>query len=121
MIGLCEKLLELIPPEVYPKFVGEIPSQSDIGVSLSPNDAEVIYYFLGQSETIQIPYVQCNIRTEKYTTGEEYADKVSKALNGYTDGDNILCVRPDGRVVYLGKNEDKLHEFQLQFKVILKE
>lgn len=119
MKGLCEELIKLIPPEVQPTFVGEVPSQSTEGVALCPKDAEISYYFFGQESFIHVPYIECNIRTKTYKLGEDYAYKVMDAIDGYTDGNTVLGVRTSSYPDYLGKNEDKLHEFQLTFKVIL--
>lgn len=121
MKSICEKLAELIPPEVNPVFIGEIPSQSDEGVALAPTDLETRYWFLGQEESIVTPYIQCSIRTKEYLKGENFSDILLKVLNGTIEDENLLGIRPITYTNYLGKNEDKLHEFQLTFKVILKE
>lgn len=120
--GLCEYLWTRIPDTVAPRFVGDIPSQSEEGVSLSINNGEDNTVFFATNEVLYRPYVQCLVRTEKYVKGEVLLSQVAQALNKLEDQENgILGVFQLGSASYLGKNEDKLHEFQLTFRCIILE
>lgn len=120
--GLCEYLWTHIPSTVAPRFVGDIPSQSEEGVSLSINNGEDNTVFFATNEVLYRPYVQCFIRTDRYVKGEVFASKVIQALDKFQDLENgILCVVLQGSPTYLGKNEDKLHEFQLMFRSVVLE
>lgn len=117
---ICEYLWGQIPTEVKPRFVGDIPSQSEEGISLSLQDGAETTTFLGQKEALYRPYVQCFVRNEDYQKGDGFVDKVVKALDKFHD-DMILSCLMVGYPTYLGLNEDKLHEFQIVFQLIVKE
>ena len=121
MTGLCEKLWEHIPATISPRFVGELPSQSDEGVALSPDDGQDNTTFFATSTAIRRPYVQCLIRTKEYSKGEKFGEQVIKSLDGFSDGTTILQVRAQSALMYIGRNEEKLHEFQVMFKILVKE
>lgn len=119
---LCEYLWNLIPSSVKPRFVGDIPSQSDEGVALSLSGTEVITRFFGSNISLIEQMVQCNIRTKKYEKGTKFMQQVRENLDKYcNEEDGILSVILTEGDNYLGVNEEKLHEFQLIFKTIVKE
>lgn len=119
---LCEYLWNLIPSSVKPRFVGDIPSQSDEGVALSLYGTDMIARYLGTSTTIYSQLVQCNIRTKKYEKGTKFMQQVRENLDEYcNEEDGILSVILTEGDNYLGVNEEKLHEFQLTFKILVKE
>ena len=122
MEGLCEYLWTRIPDTVAPRFVGDIPSQSEEGVSLSMVNGEENVRFFSTNEVLYRPYIQCFIRTSKYVRGDVFASRVIQALDKFYDLDKgILNIVLLGSPTYLGKNEDKLHEFQLTFRSIILE
>lgn len=118
---ICEYLWEQIPSTVAPRFVGELPSQAEEGVALSPGEGEENIYYFSQEDTLRKPYVTCYIRTREYTKGEQFSSQVVEALDKFHDDDWILSCTLVGTPTYLGRNEDKLHEFQVVFKIIVKE
>ena len=119
---LCEYLWNLIPSSVKPRFIGDIPSQSDEGVALSLYGTDVIARYLGTPTTIYSQLVQCKIRTEKYEKGTKFMQQIKESLDKYhNEQDGILSVLLSDGDNDLGVNEEKLHEFQLTFKILVKE
>ena len=119
---LCEYLWNLIPSSVKPRFVGDIPSQSDEGVALSLYGTEGITRFFGSNISLIEQMVQCNIRTEKYEKGTKFMQQIIESLDKYhNEQDGILSVLLSDGDNDLGVNEEKLHEFQLTFKILAKE
>lgn len=119
---LCEYLWNLIPSSVKPRFVGDIPSQSDEGVALSLYGTETITRFFGSSTSLIDQMVQCKIRTKKYGKGTKFMQQIRDTLDKYyNEEDGILSVILTDGDSYLGVNEEKLHEFQLIFKTTVKE
>lgn len=119
---LCEYLWNLIPSSVKPRFVGDIPSQSDEGVALSLSGTEGITRFFGSNISLIEQMVQCNIRTEKYEKGTKFMQQIIESLDKYhNEQDGILSVLLSDGDNDLGVNEEKLHEFQLTFKILAKE
>lgn len=119
---LCEYLWNLIPDNVQPRFVGEIPSQSDEGVALTLGGTGTITRFFGSSTKLIDQIVVCNVRTRKFSKGTDILNTVIEALDNYrSEQDNVLGVLLIDGDSYLGTNEEKLHEFQITFKTIVKE
>ena len=66
------------------------------------------------------PFIRITIRTSKYIDGMDRAEEIKKDLDKYTD-ENILQCLVAGSPMYIGKNQQKLHEIQLLFYITLKE
>lgn len=119
---ILELLWDMIPATVKPRFIGDIPSTSDEGVSLTAEGSSEIARYFNPTCRIVSQNVVCNIRTKKYTTGVKFLDLVKKALDSKSNEDEgILSVTLQLSDDYLGINEEKLHEFQLIFKTLVKE
>ena len=119
---LCEYLWNLIPSSVKPRFIGDIPSQSDEGVVLLLYGTDTITRYFGTPTTIHSQLVQCKIRTEKYEKGTKFMQQIKQSLHKYhNEKDGILSVLLLDGDNDLGVNEEKLHEFQLTFKILVKE
>jgi hypothetical protein len=119
---ILEYLWQLIPSSVKPRFIGDIPSASDEGVSLTVEGSTEITRFFQPATRIVSQTVICNIRTKKYTVGHSHLQKIKKALDSKKDIDNrILSITLQTSDDYLGINEEKLHEFQVIFKIIVEE
>ena len=117
---LGEYIQGILPEEVTPIFVGELPSLSTEGVAITLYDGNSNTEFLGMPDTIYRPIVQVVIRTQTYDKGAEYAEGIRKALQCF-NSDEVLSILQVGSPLYLGRNEQKLCEFQLTFKTIVKE
>lgn len=119
---ILEYLWEMIPSNVKPRFIGDIPSASDEGVSLTMEGSTEITRFFNPSCRLVSQTVLCNIRTKKYTSGNKFLQQVKKALDSKQDETKgILSITLQSSDDYLGINEEKLHEFQIIFKIIAKE
>lgn len=119
---ILELLWDMIPSTVKPRFIGDIPSASDEGVSLTAEGSSEIARYFNPTCRIVSQNVVCNIRTKKYTTGAKFLDLVKKALDSKSNEDEgILSITLQSSDDYLGINEEKLHEFQLIFKTLVKE
>nr|DAF09629.1 MAG TPA: hypothetical protein [Caudoviricetes sp.] len=119
--NLCEYIWNLIPQKDVPKrFIGDMPSLSDEGVALAITDGQEVTSFFGSSSTLARPNLRCFVRTKEYRLGATLSRNVYSAIQGYHDED-VLGIVVQGSTNYLGKNEEKLHEFQTNFKVLVKE
>lgn len=119
---ILEQIWNLIPSSVKPRFIGDIPSASEEGVSLTLEGSTEITRFFQPSTRIVSQTVLCNIRTKKYQTGYKYLQSVKKALDSAKDLSNgILSITVQTSDDYVGINEEKLHEFQIIFKVLVEE
>ncbi|HHW90935.1 MAG TPA: hypothetical protein GX745_08555 [Clostridiales bacterium] len=119
--------LEVFPKAVKPKFIGELPSLSDVGCGIVLLDGmSSLEYFAPRATTPQegaslfTPIIRFVIRTKTYPEGAEWSELIKDALHRYTD-DTLLQCMFQGAVLYLGRSSEKLHEFQLTFSTIVKE
>lgn len=101
-------------------FIGDLPSLSEegVGIVLEEGSSELRYF--GQKKSLERPWIRFTIRTKTYADGMLRADSIKKDLNRFTD-DNILQCLISGSPMYIGKNQQKLHEIQLLFYITLKE
>ena len=121
---VAEKFKDLLPQE-WPLFIGELPSTKETAVSIMEYDgATSTEYFGGPVQSIFNPIVKIVIRHPSYSEGKSWADEVKDTLHRYHDvGDSayILSCLMVGVPMYLGRNEQKLHEFQITFNISIKE
>lgn len=122
--------LEVFPEVVKPRFIGELPSLSDVGCGIVLLDGiSSLEYFAPRAsgvttpqegESLFRPIIRFMIRTKTYPEGAEWAELIKDALHRYTD-DTLLQCMFQGAILYLGRSPEKLHEFQLTFLTIVKE
>ena len=101
-------------------FIGDLPSLSDEGVGILLEEGSADSRYFGGYKSLARPYIRITIRTKTYPSGMERAESIKKDLDKYTD-DNILQCLSAGSPMYIGKNQQKLHEIQLLFYITLKE
>lgn len=101
-------------------FIGDLPSLSDEGVGISLEEGSEALHYFGQSRSLERPWIRITIRTKTYVTGMDRASSINKDLNKYTDTNILQCLAA-GSPMYIGKNQQKLHEIQLLFYITLKE
>lgn len=118
--NLGEYIKGILPESVSPVFVGELPSLSTEGVAINLYDGNPNTEFLGMNNTIYYPLVQIVIRTLTYDKGATFMKDIRETLQYFTSED-IMGILQVGSPLYLGRNEQKLCEFQLTFQIIVKE
>lgn len=125
---LCEHIysLPVFPQNVIPRFVGDLPSLSDVGcgIVLLEGVSNLEYFAEREHEfgesTLFKPLLRFVLRTKTYPRGSEWSDAIRECLHRYHDDFILSCVLR-GSPMYLGRNSEKLHEFQLTFSTIIKE
>lgn len=101
-------------------FIGDLPSLSDEGVGIALEEGSAEHRYFGSFKSLERPYIRITIRSIKYTDGMNRAESIKKDLNNLTN-ENILQCLVAGSPMYIGKNQQKLHEIQLLFYITLKE
>lgn len=117
---LCEHVLEFLPESVTPKFVGEMPSLSDEGVAVMLFDGGINTQYLGMKDTLFRPVLKFVIRIANYPKGAEWMQIIKDTFHEFSS-DEISQMDIVGSPMYLGRTEEKLHEFQITFQTIVKE
>ena len=109
------ELLTALPHRV----IGELPSTSDNAVSIVLfNGVANLEYF--QFDTVYQPVIKVVVRNHSYEDAQQQIRYIKDTLHKYSD-DFFLSVFMQGYPVYLGKDDQKLHEFQIVFNIQVKE
>ena len=119
---VAEKIHALLPQE-WPLVIGDLPSTANVVVGIMEYEgATSTEYFGNDSTSVFNPIVKIVIRHESYLTGQDWAEAIKNRLHRYyNDEEGILSILIVGAPVYLGRNEQKLHEFQVTFNISIKE
>jgi len=127
---VAEKIYDLLPQK-WPLTIGDLPSTSSIAVGIIEYDGATSteYFSASSSErfetishTLFNSIVKIVVRHESYSTGQSWSDEVKEVLHRYhNEYDGILSCLMIGSPIYLGRNEQKLHEFQITFNISTKE
>ena len=119
---IAEKIHDLLPQE-WPLVIGDLPSTMNTVVGIIEYDgATSTEYFGGSNKSLFNPIVKIVIRHMSYPEGQARADAVKDILHRYHNEDiGILSILMVGTPIYLGRNEQKLHEFQVTFNISIKE
>lgn len=117
---LCEHVLQFLPESVSPGFVGEMPSLSAEGVAVMLFDGGINTQFFGMKDTLFRPVLKFVIRTSDYEKGAEWMQTIKDTFHEFTS-EEISQMDIVGSPMYLGRTEEKLHEFQVTFQTIVKE
>ena len=118
---IAEKLYNLLPAE-WPKVLGDLPatSQEVVGIVEYDGATSTEYFGPADSSSVLAPIVKVVIRSLGYEQGQLWANAVKSTLHRYHD-DTMLSVLLVGAPMYIGRTTEKLHEFQVTFKIQVKE
>lgn len=113
-----EYLQDLLKSLKLPITIGDLPGSTENHISLILFGSYHNSEYMGAREctTIYNPIVRFIIRNISYDEGKTWVEKIQYALHRYHD-DRIISMFLLGSPHYLGRNEQKLHEFQLTFDV----
>lgn len=106
-------------PATLPKVIGDLPATSTNAVAI------MIFNGVGNQEyfhfdTVYQPVVKIVIRNASYAEAQQQALDIKSALHKHSD-DFFMSIFMQGYPVYLGRDEQKLHEFQIVFNIQVKE
>ena len=116
---VAEKIYDLLSEE-FPKYIGDLPSAPDTVVAIMEYSSGVGTEYFGEPTSLYSPVVKIVVRTPSYKIGSEWAEQIKEKLHRYHD-DFFLSIMIVGVPIYLGRDEMKLHEFQITFKTQIKE
>ena len=119
---VAEKIYDLLPQE-WPLAIGDLPSTSSVVVGIMEYDGATSTEYFGRDSKSEFkPIVKIVIRHTSYSEGQTWADEVKNVLHRYHNEDiGISSILMIGAPMYLGRNEQKLHEFQVTFNISVKE
>lgn len=116
---MLEQLIYDLLPDHLPKTIGDLPSTNTNAVAIILfNGAANLEYF--QYDTTYRPVLKIVVRNNSYEAAQQQISDVRNALHRHSD-DNFQSIFMQGYPVYLGRDEQKLHEFQVVFNLQVKE
>lgn len=119
---VAERIYDLLPQE-WPLVIGDLPSTNEVAVGIMEyNGATSTEFFGAVNCTVFNPIVKIVIRHTSYPEGQAWAEVLKSTLHRFHDESiGILSCLMVGTPMYLGRNEQKLHEFQVTFNISIKE
>lgn len=118
---IAEQVYDLLPSE-WPLYIGDLPATSTIAVGIMEYDGftGTVYFGPVQQGSILDSIIKIVIRHTSYEVGRSWIEEAKSILRHYHD-DTILGAFLVGSPMYLGRTPEKLHEFQVTFKIKVKE
>lgn len=116
---MVEQHIYNLLPETLPKVMGELPSTATnaVGIILFNGVANLEYF---HCDTVYQPVVKIVVRNSSYEEAQQQILVIRNALHKHSD-DFFMSIFMQGYPVYLGKDDQKLHEFQIVFNIQVKE
>lgn len=118
---MVEQHIKALFPESLKKFtyIGELPSspQNVIAVMLFSGSGNAEYFSFG---TVCRPVIKIVLRNQSYEQAQQYIEEIKQVLHRHHD-DYFISILMQGYPMYLGKDDQKLHEFQIVFNIKVKE
>lgn len=115
-----QRIKALLPEELKTlTVIGELPStpQNAIAVMLYSGAGNAEYFATG---TVCAPVIKIVLRNQSYERAQQYIEDIKAVLHRHHD-DYFISIFMQGYPMYLGKDEQKLHEFQIVFNISVKE
>jgi hypothetical protein len=119
MEDIAEKVQALLS-SITKCIVGDFPSLDAEGLSVRLGAGDDPIRYLGMTTLIHRPYAILVARAASYASAEAWLTSARGILDSYHSGSilSILLLTPP---LYLGKDDQKMHEFQGVYKVMMKE
>lgn len=115
---LEERIKALIPKSVK-SVIGDLPSTVNNVAAIRLFDGDANDEYFGMT-TVFNPIIKIIVRHSEYSTGSRWIDEIRKALDKHSD-EYFDSIHQSGYPMYLGRGESKLHEFQVVFRIKVKE
>lgn len=124
-----DSILGLLPLELLPfATIGDLPGtqKNEIGLIFYDGATNTEYFGPRVGSTVFQPIMKCVARNSSYEVAKEWIESIKNALHRYSDSGEglegeILSILMVGSPMYLGRNEQKFHEFQVTFNIQVKE
>ena len=118
---IADKIKALLPADL-PVTVGDLPAPNVEAIGLMEYDGAVNTEYFGprSGSSIHQPIIKVVLRSKSYETATNWVEAIKHTLHRYCD-ETFLSIMMTGTTMYLGKNDQKYHEFQIVFTTRIKE
>lgn len=116
---MVEKKVKDLLPASIPVVIGDLPGGTSDIVALQLFDGAANEHYFKHG-TVFRPVIKVVVRNHSYEQANVWIQTIKQILNEHSDN-YFLSILLSGYPMYLGKNEQKLHEFQVVFNIRVKE
>lgn len=118
---MIEHHIKELLPDALQKIavIGELPStaKNAIAILLFSGAGNAEYF---ACDTVCTPVIKIVVRNQSYAQAKQYIEELKQVLHKHHD-EYFMSIFMQGYPMYLGKDEQKLHEFQIVFNINVKE
>lgn len=116
-----ETKIKALLPSTITCYIGELPSApANVAAIMLYSGVANLEYFGGSDATTYRPVIKIVVRNQSYETAKQWIEEIKQTLHRHTD-DYFMSIFMQGYPVYLGKDPQKLHTFQVVFNIQVKE
>lgn len=112
------KIKNLLSRDI-PVVIGDLPSGASDSTAIMLYDGAMNEHYFKHG-TVFRPVIKIVVRNRSYEQAKAWVEEIKHTLNEYSD-DYFLSILLSGYPMYLGKDEQKIHEFQIVFNIRVKE
>lgn len=116
---MLEKKIKDLLPRSIPIVIGDLPGGTNVCAAIQLYDGATNEHYFRHG-TVFRPVIKIVVRNNSYEQAQEWIELIKQTLNEYSD-EYFMSILLSGYPMYLGKNEQKLHEFQIVFNIRVKE
>ncbi len=118
---VAEYIMGLLPSN-WPLTIGDLPSTNVDALSILEYSGATSTEYFGSTgvESLYRPIIKIAIRSTSYEQGQQWAESCKDILHRHHD-DYLLSSMLVGAPIYLGRDPNKFHEFQVTFNTQVKE
>ena len=116
---MVEKRIKELLPSSIPIVIGDLPGGTFDSTAIQLYDGAANEHYFRHG-TVFRPVIKIVVRHHSYEQAQQWIELIKTTLNEHSD-DYFLSILLSGYPMYLGKSEQKLHEFQIVFNIRVKE
>ena len=116
---MVEKKIKDLLPRSIPIVIGDLPGGASDSTAIKLYDGAANEHYF-RHDTVFRPVSKIVVRNRSYEQAHEWIEIIKQTLNEHSD-DYFMSILLSGYPMYLGKDEQKLHEFQIVFNIRVKE
>lgn len=116
---IAEKIQQILKNKSIKTYIGDLPAApaNAVGIMLYTGGYNTEYFHKG---TLSAPIAKIVVRNTSYKDASDLIEHIKSTLHRYHD-ESLLSVIMQGNPSYLGRDPQKLHTFQIIFKIRIKE
>ena len=116
---MVERMIKNLLPKSLPIVIGDLPGGTSDSIAIKLYDGAANEHYF-QHGAVFRPVIKIVVRHHSYEQAHEWIETIKQILNEHSD-EYFMSILLSGYPMYLGRNEQKLNEFQIVFNIRVKE